>query len=151
MEDRTIVEHGGSLPGVSSNFSFCPQENVGVVVLCNTMDVSVAAIADAAMRVYFGLDAEEPRPEHAARNWTEEEVAELAGEYVSGEGDAFSLKAENGSLSMTMNGKPAELQSVYTWQGMVRKKYADIYLTAIRDEGGHVYAAHYGSRIFPKM
>ena len=151
VEDRTIVEHGGSLPGVSSNFSFCPQENVGVVVLCNTMDVSVAAIADAAMRVYFGLDAAEPRPEHAARNWTEEEVAELAGEYVSGEGDAFSLKAENGGLSMTMNGKPAELQSVYAWQGMVRKKYADIYLTAIRDEEGHVYAAHYGSRIFPKV
>ena len=52
---------------------------------------------------------------------------------------------------MTINGKPAELQSVYAWQGMVRKKYADIYLTAIRDEEGHVYAAHYGSRIFPKV
>ena len=32
--DRAVYEHGGSLPGVSSNFSFCPQEEVGIVVLC---------------------------------------------------------------------------------------------------------------------
>lgn len=29
LEDRAVYEHGGSLPGVSSNFSFCPQEEVG--------------------------------------------------------------------------------------------------------------------------
>ena len=145
-----LVEHGGSLPGVSSNFSFCPQEEVGIVVLCNTMDVSVAAIADAALNAYCGLEVEEERQIHAERSWSAEELEELAGSYVSGEGDAFTLTVENGTLSMKVNGNPTVLQAVYPWQGMVRKTYSDIYLTAIRDEEGHVFAARYGSRIFPK-
>ena len=69
---------------------------------------------------------------------------------MSGEGDAFELKDENESLTMLVNGKAVELQAVYPYQGMVRKKYSDIYLTAIRDEKGHVFAGRYGSRIFPK-
>lgn len=87
--DRAVYEHGGSLPGVSSNFSFCPQEEVGIVVLCNTMDVSVAAIADAALNAYCGLEVEEERQIHAERSWSAEELEELAGSYVSGEGDAL--------------------------------------------------------------
>ena len=77
-------------------------------------------------------------------------MEELEGEYVSGEGDAFTLRAENGTLSMVLNGKPVELEAIYPWQGMVRKKYSDIYLTAVRGEDGKVFAAQYGSRIFPK-
>ncbi len=150
LGDRAVYEHGGSLPGVSSNFSFCPQEEVGIVVLCNTMDVSVAAIADAALRAYCGLEVEAERQDHAERNWSAEELSELVGNYVSGEGDAFTLNEENGTLTMKVNGTPVPLQAVYPWQGMVRKTYSDIYLTAIRDEEGHVFAARYGSRIFPK-
>ena len=51
---------------------------------------------------------------------------------------------------MVCNGKKEELQSIYPWQGMVRKKYTDVYLTAVRDEEGNVFAAQYGSRVFPK-
>ena len=119
-------------------------------MLCNTMDVSVAAIADAALNAYCGLEVEEERQIHAERSWSAEELEELAGSYVSGEGDAFTLTVENGTLSMKVNGNPTALQAVYPWQGMVRKTYSDIYLTAIRDEEGHVFAARYGSRIFPK-
>ena len=85
------------------------------------------------------------------RSWSEEEKRELAGDYISGEGDRFSIKElENGELSMEVNGTPIEMKSVYPWQGMVRKKYSDVYLTAFRDENGTVFAARYGSRIFPK-
>ncbi len=151
MGDMTVVEHGGSLPGVSSNFSFCPQAGLGVAVLCNTMDVPVYAIGDAALRAFCGLPLMEERPAHAPYQWAEEELQALAGSYVSGEGDRFILKAEaDGTLSMTLNGTSADLTPVYPWQGMVRKKYTDVYLTAVRDENGKVFAAHYGSRIFPK-
>ena len=151
MGDMTVIEHGGSLPGVSSNLSFCPQAGLGVVVLCNTKDVSVYAIGDAFLRAFCGLPIQEERPEHKPYHWSEEELSELEGSYISGEGDSFSLKREaDGSLSMISNGKPAELTPVYPWQGMVRKKYTDVYLTAVRDENGKVFGAHYGSRIFPK-
>lgn len=151
MEDMTVIEHGGSLPGVSSNFSFCPQAGLGVVVLCNTMDVPVYAIGDAVLRAFCGLPIMEEKIQHAPCQWTEEEKKELEGSYVSGEGDSFILKAEEGTLSMSLNGKNVLLTPVYPWQGMVRKKYTDVYLTAVRDEEGKVFAAHYGSRIFPKI
>lgn len=150
LEDRTVIEHGGSLPGVSSHLAFCPQEGVGVVVLCNTMDVSVSAVANAAIRLCCGLPIREERPVHNGRMWSEEELRELEGEYCSGEGDRFTLSGKGGSLSMEVNGQPVSLQAVYPWQGMVRKPYADVYLTAFRDEEGKVFAARYGSRIFPK-
>ena len=151
LGDMTVIEHGGSLPGVSSNLSFCPQAGIGVIVLCNTMDVPVYAIGDAALRACCGLPLLEEKISHAPYQWTDEEKRQLAGDYVSGEGDSFSLQIEeDGSLSMTLNGKYAELTPVYPWQGMVRKKYTDVYLTAIRDEDGKVFAAHYGSRVFPK-
>ena len=151
LGDMTVIEHGGSLPGVSSNLSFCPQAGIGVIVLCNTMDVPVYAIGDAALRACCGLPLQEEKISHAPYQWTDEEKRQLAGDYISGEGDSFSLQIEeDGSLSMTLNGKYTELTPVYPWQGMVRKKYTDVYLTAIRDEDGKVFAAHYGSRIFPK-
>lgn len=151
LGDMTIVEHGGSLPGVSSNFAFCPQAGLGVVVLCNTMDVPVYAIGDAAMRACCGLPVMEEKQAHAPYKWTGEEIGELAGEYVSGEGDRFTLTAAQDRLSMEVNGKPVELTPVYPWQGIVRRKYTDVYLTAVRDEDGKVFAAHYGSRVFPKI
>lgn len=152
FHDITVVEHGGSLPGVSSNFSFSPQAEAAVVVLCNTMDIPVYAIADLAMKAYCGLDLEEEHFSHRSRTWTAREVRELAGNYANGEGDSFSLTIKEGrTLSMEVNGKPVELTPVYPWQGMVRKKYSDVYLTAVRDEEGKVFAARYGSRIFPKM
>ena len=151
MEDMVLVEHGGSLPGVSSNLCFCPQKGIGVIVLCNTMDVPVYSIGTMALRLYCGLPLEAERIEHMPRSWSEDEKRELAGDYISGEGDRFSIKElENGELSMKVNGTPIEMKSVYPWQGMVRKKYSDVYLTAFRDENGTVFAARYGSRIFPK-
>ncbi|MCD8222723.1 MAG: beta-lactamase family protein [Clostridiales bacterium] len=151
MGDMTVVEHGGSLPGVSSNFCFCPQAELGVVVLCNTMDVPVHAIAEAALRLYCGLPMKEVVT-HSLRRWTENEKQQLKGEYVSGEGDRFLLTEEtDGSLAMTVNGEPVDLLPVYPWQGIVKKKYSDVYMTAVRNEEGQVFGARYGSRIFPKI
>ena len=104
------------------------------------------------MRICCGLSPEEERIAHHPRQWTAEEAKQLAGSYVSGEGDAFTLTPEeDGSLSMVCNGKKENLKSIYPWQGVVRKKYTDAYLTAVRDEEGNVFAAQYGSRVFPKV
>ena len=39
IDDVTVVEHGGSLTGVSSNMSWSYDAGCGVIVLCNTSDV----------------------------------------------------------------------------------------------------------------
>ncbi len=150
LGDMTVIEHSGSLPGVSSHIAFCPQAEIGVVVLCNTMDVPANAAADMVLRTFCGFPPMEEKRNHVPYRWTEAEEKELEGEYISGEGDRFSLKREGNTLAMTLNGEAVCLTPVYPWQGIVRKKYGDAYMTAIRDEEGHVFAARYGSRIFPK-
>lgn len=45
---------------------------------------------------------------------------------------------------LCQSGSDIGLKAIYPWQGMVRKKYSDVYLTPIRDENGKVFAAQYG-------
>ena len=151
MGDITVIEHGGSLPGVSSNFAFAPQAEAGVVVLCNTMDVPAYAISEAAMRLCCGLPVENKRPDHQKRCWTGEEKEQITGTYVSGEGDTFTIREDkDGELLLTLNGTETKVMSIAPWQGCICKKYTDVYLTVFRDENQKVFCAQCGSRIFPK-
>ena len=53
-------------------------------------------------------------------------------------------------MKLTVNGKPVELQMIYPRMGLVRKSYSDVYLKILEDEERGVFAARYGTRIFPK-
>ena len=151
MGDMQCVGHGGSLPGVSSNIAWSPEGEIGVVVLCNTMDVPVYAVSDAAMRLFLGLPMLPERPQHDPYIWPAEFRADIIGNYISGEGDGFTLEDDgNSGIRMTLNGKEIDMKPISRRQGLVRKKYVDVYLQFITDEDGHVYAARYGTRIFPK-
>ena len=151
LGDMQCVYHGGSLPGVSSNIAFSPEGEIGVVVLCNTMDVPVYAVSDAIMRLFLGFPMLPERPQHETYNWPAEFRADIDGDYISGEGDSFRLEDDgHDGIRMLLNGKEIDMKPVFRDQGLVRKKYADVYLQFIKDEDGHVYAARYGSRVFPK-
>ena len=151
MGDCLCVYHGGSLPGVSSNICWSPDAEIGVVVLCNTMDVPVYAVSDAIMHLFLGLPMITPRPEHLPYAWPADFRAQIIGDYISGEGDRFSLEDDGkDGIRMLVDGKEVDLTPIYRHEGVVRKKYSDTYLQFILDEDGHVYAARYGSRVFPK-
>ena len=151
MGDAQCVCHGGSLPGVSSNVAWSPEGEIGVIVLCNTMDVPVYAVSDAIMRLYLGLPMLEERQEHTPCEWPEAFKAEIVGDYISGEGDRFRLEYdENGGIRMFDEDKKVEMMPIYRDEGLVRRKYSDTYVQFLMDEDGHVYAARYGSRVFPK-
>ena len=57
----TLVEHGGSQPGVSSNFGFIPQKDLVVAVLTNCSGVSADAIWLAAVNAALGFPIEQQR------------------------------------------------------------------------------------------
>ncbi len=71
LDDLTVMEHGGSLPGVSSNLSWSYDAGVGVMVLC-TSGVPVSTIADAAMRMYHGRNPIEDRFVYQETEWDAE-------------------------------------------------------------------------------
>ena len=152
MGDASCVGHGGSLPGVSSHIAWSPEGEIGVIVLCNTMDVSVSAVSDAVMRLFLDLPMLPDRPAHEPYAWPAAFRADITGDYISGEGDRFTLEPDGADgIRMILNGTDTGMQPIYRNEGLVRKKYADIYLQFIPDEDGRIVAARYGSRIFPKM
>lgn len=148
--DLPIVQHGGSLPGVSSNIAFSPEAGLAAIVLCNTCDVPVGYISDLLWEDQLGLELAPLRSKHQRRDWTPEFKQEIAGHYPSGEGDTLELKLTDGEIQLTVNGQVKDLLPIYPREGVVIGKYGDTYLQFIADQQRGVYAARYGSRIFPK-
>lgn len=151
LDDLAVVEHGGSLTGVSSNLSWSYGAGAGVVVLCNTSDVPVSVIADAAMRMYHGRNPMEDRSRYDENPWTEETRKEACGRYVSKEGTEIEIKNENGTVSVFVDGQEKPFVMVQEELGMIRGYGKDAYLKLYKDTNGHVFAAGYGGRMVPKV
>ncbi|GLC80025.1 serine hydrolase domain-containing protein [Lacrimispora brassicae] len=152
MEELDILEHGGSLPGVSSNMSWSYDNEVGVIVLCNTMDVSAGVIADGAMRMYQGKDPVAPKAEYREHPWSEAFIRSVSGDYVTGEGDRFTLTmSEEGTLAMNLNGKKKEVCTVNPYTAIIKGRYSDGFVQILHDEKRGIWGARCGSRIYSKM
>jgi CubicO group peptidase (beta-lactamase class C family) len=152
MEGLEVLEHGGSLPGVSSNMSWSYDNEAGVIVLCNTMDVSAGVIADGAMRMYQGKDPVIPKAEYQEYAWSESFIRSVSGDYVMGEGESFTLSlSEEGKLAMTMNGKKKEVCTVSPHIAMIKGRYSDGFVQILYDEKRGIWGARCGSRIYPKI
>ena len=152
MEGLDVLEHGGSLPGVSSNMSWSYDNEAGIIVLCNTMDVSAGVIADGAMRMYQGKDPHAPQVKYQEYVWSESFIRSVSGDYVMGEGESFTLSlSEEGKLAMTMNGKKKEVCTVSPHIAMIKGKYSDGFVQILNDEKRGIWGARCGSRIYPKI
>jgi CubicO group peptidase (beta-lactamase class C family) len=146
-----VYGHGGSLPGVSSEFLWSDDLEAGVIVLCNTMDVSTGYLARAALRLLHGGTAEEQRPDYPIYTWSPDYITRISGIYSSGEGDSFELYRDGDKPGMSLNGKPVTVKPVSAKKALVRKTFSDTYLEIIFDTAGAVRGARYGSRIFPRQ
>ena len=147
----TIYEHGGSLPGVSSNISWSYEADAAVIVLCNTMDVPVSLIADAAMKAYAGISPLIERPYYREEVWGRELQEKAAGTYISDEGTTLVLEAgEDGRPRALVDGKERKLVCTGPKTAAVIGRYSDGFIKLYEREN-EVFAAHFGSRIFPKV
>ena len=152
IDEINVVEHGGSLPGVSSNMSWSYEAEAGVMILCNTMDVSTGVIADGAIRMYQGKDPVAAPMEYPEYQWSKEFIQKVSGDYVMGEGERFSLSmAEDGSLAMTFNGKEKEIQPVNPCLAITKGKFSNGFVQILHDEVRGIWGARCGSRIYPKV
>lgn len=151
LEQLTMIGHGGSLPGVSSNIVWSKEADAGIIILCNTSDVSVSLIADAAMRVYTGKTPFAVRTQYMEEIWSKEMVAQASGVYNSGEGTIFEvLPDELGQVKAKINDKPADLMPINPYMAVMRNRFSDAIITFYKKEGT-VFAMRYGGRIIPKQ
>ncbi|RNB81244.1 class A beta-lactamase-related serine hydrolase [Brevibacillus fluminis] len=82
----TLVEHGGSQPGVSSHFGLVPEKGLVVAVLTNVSDVSADAIWLATVNAALGLPLEQKSSVQPTYEASLEELQRLMGTYHSAEG-----------------------------------------------------------------
>ncbi|MBQ6489500.1 MAG: beta-lactamase family protein [Solobacterium sp.] len=145
-----VPQHGGSLPGVSSNIAFTYDNDCAVIVLSNTSGVPVAVISDALLKMYAGVSPLNSRDvyEHP---WSDELIDEVCGTYSSGEGTAFELyRKPDGTIGMKDETGEKSLITTGPETAVVRNLYSDIYCHVIRSRQRGVYAVQYGSRLIPK-
>ena len=151
LDQMQIVEHGGSLPGVSSHIAWTLDNDCAVIVLCNTSDVPVTPVSDAFLKAYHGSDPSYVREEFKEYPWTEQIISEACGEYSSGEGTNVVIATDvDNKLKLTCDGKEKEFLTITPYTGIVRGKYSDTDVELIRNEKRGLYAIRYGSRLIPK-
>lgn len=151
LDDLTIVEHGGALPGVSSNIAWSYEGDVAVIILCNTSNVPVSLISNALLKVYNGKSPIEKRDTWQETPWDEETKRGAVGTYISGEGTTAELFIrEDGSMGVKDGDVEKELITVSPYTAIVRNKYSDLFVRLIQNEERGIYAIAYGSRLIPK-
>lgn len=151
MDDLKIVEHGGSLPGVSSNIAWSYETEAAVIILCNTSGVPVKVISDALMKMYNGRNPIDKRDVWQETTWDEETIRDAVGMYISGEGTTVELyKKEDGTIGARESGKEVSIIPVSPKNAIFRNKYSDLFIRLIQNEKRGIYAIAHGSRLIPK-
>lgn len=154
LDDLTIVEHGGSQLGVSSNLSWSYEAGAAVIVLCNTSDVPVGVIADAAMRMYNGRNPLDMRNIYQENPWTDKTVEAAVGSYATNEGQVensvVTICVEDGSVCLYADGVKQPFIMVNENVGLIRGFVKDGYVKLFKDEDGQVFAIGYGGRMLRK-
>ncbi len=147
----TLVEHGGSLTGVSSNFGFVPERGISVALLTNVGGAPSAMMWLYAVNTAVGLPLETKRSEEPHFEASPDHLARFVGRYKSGEGADITVAQENGTLAMRFTGLEFPLRAsddrtlVYTVKGQERT--ARFYF----DGSGRVWAMFNGLRMVRKV
>ncbi len=151
LDDLTVIEHGGSLPGVSSNLSWSYDAGVGVIVLCNTSGVPVSTIADAAMRMYHGRNLIDDRSYYQETFWDEKKRQQFCGIFQSGEGNKIEIFEKDGMIAAKEGEKQLNFVPVQEFLGIVRNPDKDAYVKFFEDDNEKIFAVGYGGRMLPRV
>ena len=151
LDDLTVIEHGGSLPGVSANLSWSYDAGVGVMVLCNTSGVPVSTIADALMRMCHGRDPLEDRSYYRETFWDAEKRGAVCGLYRSGEDSEIEIFEKDGVVGAREGEKVLNFVPVQEFLGIVRNPDKDAYVKFYENDEGKIFAVGYGGRMLPRV
>lgn len=102
---RTLIEHGGSQPGVSSNFGFIPEENLVVAVLTNVSGASAGDIWLHIVNAFCDLPLDTKRMVFPENALDEGVFEKYIGNYRTGEGSKLEIFEEDGKLWASVDGE----------------------------------------------
>ena len=153
IDNRRFIQHSGSLPGVSSNIAFCPEEQLGIITLCNTMDIPVTLINQALFNLIIGKEELIEKPKLPKIIWDKDTEEQIQGEYISVEleGENFSIEMKENSFVLKINDKEREIVPVFENEAIVKEKLTDKFLFLLKNEENKIFGARYGTRVYKKL
>ncbi|WP_096435175.1 serine hydrolase domain-containing protein [Alteribacter populi] len=108
----TLVEHGGSLKGVSSHMSIVPEKGLAGIVLTNLVGVPVSPLLLGALNSIQGLTPETPLQTYRDFSVNSNDLIRYIGKYTSGEFAEMEISMESDQLSFTTEGKTYPMRPV---------------------------------------
>lgn len=149
LEDWRLIGHGGSLPGVSSQFLWSPELKQGVVVLCNTSGVPTAAVARAAMRMLADLPPVEI-PGYREHPWDAQTIRYACGRYSCEEGSHAELVPLENGIGVREGDTVIPAKMVAPDAIVFRRRMTDADIKIFFRRDGTVWGLRQGGRILKK-
>lgn len=104
--DVTVTGHGGSLPGVATNFAYSKDLGIGFVVLSNYRGFPVAKISDRFFELMTIKDSKElTQDRFTKKKWSQDVLNMAAGTYISGEGMEITVVKNEDTLVILHEGE----------------------------------------------
>ena len=152
IDNRRYICHSGGLPGVSSCISFCPEEQLGIIILCKTMDAPVNLLNIAMFNLIIGRNELIDNPKLPRINWNKDILADILGKYIlrEDEEDNFFIQMKDNNLYLVNKGKEKEVIPVFDNEAIIKGKLKDKFLFLIKNEKNKIFGIRYGTRVFKK-
>ena len=151
VKAMTVSGHGGDQPGVAAHLDWSYESGIAVIVLCNTAQVTVSAIADMAMRLASGYGENTSSEGLEPVEWSDEMMESVCGDYRSGEGTAVTVTKDGHGFRVSLDGAETTAFPINRHMLRVRRLVEDMLVDVYCDDSGKVYALGGGYRMIPKI
>ncbi len=146
----TLIGHGGSLKGVSSQIGWVPELGIGGVVLSNLAGIPSEGIWVSGVNAVAGLPIDTPSYRPEPQPVPREEIDPLLGRYASGEpyGRVHLYRDRAGELRAAVGVPVEDVPATVVSRDELALRFAErtAPLTVMRHPDGSVRGVHYGLR-----
>ncbi|MFS0553338.1 serine hydrolase domain-containing protein [Brevibacillus sp. 179-C9.3 HS] len=144
--DGLLVEHGGSLKGISSHIFSIPDQGMTGVILVNLDGVAVRELVLGFLNSYFTRPADAPLYTYDPYELTEEQHSEYEGHYSSQEWVSASIEKREGKLYVEVDGLSYPLIPVQRDSFVFQRRDSILWIEFFRDESAQIARMSYGLR-----
>ena len=147
----TLVEHGGNLKAISSLMVVVPERGISGMVLTNLAGVPATTILKGALNAFEGREFDAVTTKKEDYTYTDEQLKEFEGKYVSNEGMSLEVKVKDSKLEFSVPGLNFQVNSVGADLFSANIKDQNEIIRFVRNDVGKIYRVAYHFRQFPKV
>jgi len=108
----TLIEHGGSIKGVSAHFGVLPERGIAAICLTNIAGAPAEALLKGAVQSEMGIEPAKAAIKYDDYTLTEADRQAIIGTYQSNEGQTINVYEKNASIFAEYLGIEAPARSV---------------------------------------